>query len=302
MTRIGKIARLPQEIRERLNQRLNDGQQAKDLVKWLNKLPEVNAILKKEFHSSPIKAGNLTEWKNGGYEDWKREQAIGRQLGAITGITPEILRSQQGGVIDQMAVFFAAHMLASLKTLPDSADPDKTAKLWRELRISFSAMRRYQYYSTLLTERQAKLTPPADQAEQKKPLSEKEKKDAIDQIFGLHRYRADWDNVRKRYVGPGSKWREHQTKLAHIEQMKEAAAFHSLNAIEKAEKAGDLDAAARIAADLDVKYQNEKIWESFTVAEHQNDIQKARQAVAQHDALLAKTQSDPIRPNSTEFD
>jgi hypothetical protein len=223
MTRTGKIARLPQEIRELLNQRLCDGQPAKHLLKWLNNLPEVNAILKKEFKSSPITAGNLTEWKNGGYEDWKREQAIGRQLGAITGITPETLRAQEGGVIDQMAVFFAAHMLASLKSLPATADPDNSAKLWRELRISFSAMRRYQYYSTLLTERQAKLAPPTEQADRKTPLTYEEKKDAVHRILGIHSYRADWDNVRKRYVGPGAKWQEEQEKRSSIEHMKDTS-------------------------------------------------------------------------------
>ena len=35
MTRNGKIARLPREIRDELNRRLDDGGQGKDLVEWL---------------------------------------------------------------------------------------------------------------------------------------------------------------------------------------------------------------------------------------------------------------------------
>ena len=39
MARTGKIARLPDDIREQLNRRLNDGEKGKKLVMWLNSLP-----------------------------------------------------------------------------------------------------------------------------------------------------------------------------------------------------------------------------------------------------------------------
>src|ERR1035438_7957478 len=50
MTRVGKIARLPREIREQLNHRLQDGEIGKRLVDWLNSLPEVKAVLAGEFN------------------------------------------------------------------------------------------------------------------------------------------------------------------------------------------------------------------------------------------------------------
>src|ERR1700679_1065490 len=68
--RTGKIARLPREIRDQLNQRLNDGQSGRRLVAWLNSLPEVQRILVAEFDGSPINTPNLSHWKAGGYEDW----------------------------------------------------------------------------------------------------------------------------------------------------------------------------------------------------------------------------------------
>jgi hypothetical protein len=40
MTRNGKIARLPQEIREQVNRRLEDGEPGKQIAEWLNGLPE----------------------------------------------------------------------------------------------------------------------------------------------------------------------------------------------------------------------------------------------------------------------
>ena len=39
-TRNGKIARLPLEIREQLNRRLDDGEQGQPDLDWLNALPE----------------------------------------------------------------------------------------------------------------------------------------------------------------------------------------------------------------------------------------------------------------------
>jgi len=73
-TRTGKIARLPHHIREQLNRRLHEGEQAKHLAPWLNSLPEVQAILAAAFGGKPIRPQNLSEWKQGGYRDWLLQQ------------------------------------------------------------------------------------------------------------------------------------------------------------------------------------------------------------------------------------
>ena len=41
MTRNGKIARLPRQVRDQLNRRLRDGQKGNQLAAWLNSLPKV---------------------------------------------------------------------------------------------------------------------------------------------------------------------------------------------------------------------------------------------------------------------
>jgi hypothetical protein len=74
MTRLGKIARLPREIREQLNIRLRNGEVGTQLVEWLNRLQEAQAVLAAQFGGRPINEQNLTEWKQGGYEDWLRHQ------------------------------------------------------------------------------------------------------------------------------------------------------------------------------------------------------------------------------------
>jgi hypothetical protein len=73
-TRNGKIARLPLAVREELNRRLDEGEQGKKLVAWLNGLPAVQAIAATEFGGKPIREQNLSEWKQRGYRDWLAKQ------------------------------------------------------------------------------------------------------------------------------------------------------------------------------------------------------------------------------------
>lgn len=75
MTRNGKIARLPKDIREELNQRLQEGTDTgRTLADWLNSLPEVRAALAAHFGGTEIREQNLSEWKKGGYQEWSRHQ------------------------------------------------------------------------------------------------------------------------------------------------------------------------------------------------------------------------------------
>lgn len=76
-TRNGRIARLPRAIREELNQRLDEGEPGKELVAWLNTLPEVVALAEAEHGGKPLREQNLSEWRKGGYRDWQiRQEAI----------------------------------------------------------------------------------------------------------------------------------------------------------------------------------------------------------------------------------
>src|SRR5208282_4794000 len=67
MTRVGKIAHLPHDIREQLNRRLMDGETGRDLVAWLNSLPETQRVTLALFDGRPVSEQNLSEWKQGGY-------------------------------------------------------------------------------------------------------------------------------------------------------------------------------------------------------------------------------------------
>jgi hypothetical protein len=73
-TRNGKIADLPNDIREQLNLRLLEGETGRELAAWLNALPAVQSILGSQFNGSPISKVNITHWRQGGYLQWVTER------------------------------------------------------------------------------------------------------------------------------------------------------------------------------------------------------------------------------------
>src|SRR6185312_12151444 len=78
-TRTGKIARLPKNIREQINQRLENGERTPTILQWLNDLPKVQKLITEQFGGHPIRQQNLSQWRLGGYIDWTRHQLLREQ-------------------------------------------------------------------------------------------------------------------------------------------------------------------------------------------------------------------------------
>jgi hypothetical protein len=85
MTRNGKIARLPREVREQLNRRLFNGEPGNRLVEWLNGLPETQRVLADDFGGREINEQNLSEWKQGGFREWETRQETLAQARELDG-------------------------------------------------------------------------------------------------------------------------------------------------------------------------------------------------------------------------
>jgi hypothetical protein len=69
-SRTGKIACLPEEIRDEVNYRLIDGIKGPELLPWLNSQPEVRDVLTRHFGGRDINHQNLSAWRRGGFRDW----------------------------------------------------------------------------------------------------------------------------------------------------------------------------------------------------------------------------------------
>src|SRR5579883_1356151 len=111
MTRNGKIARLPQHVRNELNQRLADGLPGDELVDWLNGHKEVQEVLHREFEDRPINEPNLSAWKLGGFVDWQRHQEACERVEQLVEQTEDLEELAQGeSVANRLGVVLASEL------------------------------------------------------------------------------------------------------------------------------------------------------------------------------------------------
>jgi hypothetical protein len=143
-TQVGKIGRLPKEIREQLNHRLENGEIGKELIRWLNSLPEVQKILADLFGGRAIREQNLSEWRKRGYVNWlhsrdaflelqQRMEAI-RTLGGTGGKNDVDVNHYLGKIL-------VIELADAIERLQQIKDPAKRWQLLRKLSLEFSRLR-----------------------------------------------------------------------------------------------------------------------------------------------------------------
>jgi hypothetical protein len=88
--RNGKIARLPRSLRNQLNERLDRSEESPQLLDWLNALPEVQKVVKDHFAGVPISKQNLSEWRQGGFEEWLARRDLCEAARDVTELSEEM--------------------------------------------------------------------------------------------------------------------------------------------------------------------------------------------------------------------
>ena len=73
---LGKIARLPADIRDEVSLRLYNGRTYPDILAWLNELPPVKEILAARFDAAPVNTQNLSNWRATGFLRWLKPNKI----------------------------------------------------------------------------------------------------------------------------------------------------------------------------------------------------------------------------------
>jgi hypothetical protein len=127
--RNGKIARLSPEIRQQLNQRLEMSEQSPDLLPWLNALPEVQAILKKNFDGVPVSRQNLSEWRQGGFQEWLARRDFAADVSDATRLVEDLDEaSREGELADYAATVLAARFTVLLARWNGEVDEQFEAK------------------------------------------------------------------------------------------------------------------------------------------------------------------------------
>jgi hypothetical protein len=215
MTRTGKIARLPHDIRTELNSRLQDGEQAKTLLEWLNTEPRVQETLKEKFGGRPVNEQNLSEWKQGGYQDWLRHEesrALVERLTEQCDDLDEAAGEQE--ISDRFAGVLAAEMARLAMTLMENeADPEKRWQRLREVHRELSQLRRddHRAMRTVIERNRWNRQVDREDEEAAKREAEEGKKRLIDLcLSGMH------NGVMAEAFGGGEYGKKMATILHHI--------------------------------------------------------------------------------------
>ena len=112
--RNGKVARLPKDIREIINRMLDDGAQYQSIIRELDKHRHRWPDGVKEFTD-----GNLSEWHQGGYQDWVREQEIQADLQArreyAEALDPATPKADVADMVEKIGALRLYHLLASIE-------------------------------------------------------------------------------------------------------------------------------------------------------------------------------------------
>jgi hypothetical protein len=103
-TRTGKIARCPLAIREEVNRRLLDGEPGPKILAWLNAQESVLRILDEQFGEEPVNRQNLTEWRQGGYQDFLKRREQLERTKHLAGYAAELAERGQGTAGGNVAI------------------------------------------------------------------------------------------------------------------------------------------------------------------------------------------------------
>jgi hypothetical protein len=123
--RRGKIARLLREIRDELNEFIDEGTPAEEILNWLNKEYDVMNTMATYFDGSPINAQNLTNWRQGGFEEWRLQRErleFARELRADAAAMAE--EACEADLAGYVSTILLAELAQGVKeVLPTLADP-----------------------------------------------------------------------------------------------------------------------------------------------------------------------------------
>src|SRR3954467_14974114 len=102
--RNGKIARLPKQTRDMLNRMLDDGLPYRIIIDELGEAGE------------GLNLQNLTNWKQGGYQDWVKNQELIEQLRLQIEHAIDLL-NETGGAANTAKVIEACHMVGATQLM-----------------------------------------------------------------------------------------------------------------------------------------------------------------------------------------
>lgn len=187
--RTGKIARLPFDIRTEVNQWLRDGVPYAQIIAFLAAKGYDGST-----ESRPtINEQNLTNWKDGGHQDWLKEQERLADMAAKREFAMQIVKENDGSRLHEANLHLAASQLYDVLT---DFDPQRLKDLLDEAPENYAAIANalaklskgnieVQKYKAAVTDAQREVAKLRDKG---KALDDNERTailDEVDKILGL---------------------------------------------------------------------------------------------------------------------
>ena len=147
MARNGKIARLPLHIRTELTQRLSENEPGTKLVEWLNGEAGLFLDTDAEGNRIPITEQNLSEWRQGGYQDWLRHEEARQFTEDLAEQAGELDKAADGkSISDRFGALLAVDMARlAKKFLEQETDDEKRWERLKEISRELSRLRRDEH-------------------------------------------------------------------------------------------------------------------------------------------------------------
>lgn len=115
---------MPRAVRQELNRRLEEGEEGKKLVAWLNALPEVQAVVSAEFGGKAIREQNLSEWKQGGFQDWQAQQEALEVAARLGEDAAEWNEAGRAPLTETLALWTAARYAVASRRVAQTEGPE----------------------------------------------------------------------------------------------------------------------------------------------------------------------------------
>ena len=195
--RNGNVARLPKILRDRVNAMLDDGATYDQIITELEKSTTPPLPYR-------ISVNNLSNWKDGGYQDYLRDQAWREQMTINADRFLDLAKTNEGADIAAGGVQAALIQICQLMDQlfnPRSGEPDPAThvRIANTLsRLSRSIITLSQYRDELA---QAKANDPASPEARHRARLELVAK--VDELFGIGNGRSSLARVKEVFPIPG---------------------------------------------------------------------------------------------------
>ncbi len=120
-TKRGKVARLPERIRDEVCRRLHDGETAAKILPWLNALPQVQRVIAEDFEGLRINDQNLSAWRNTGYQEWVRRRERVDRTRELARYAAEQAKADGSSIADGAKSIASGKLLELLEAVDDAS-------------------------------------------------------------------------------------------------------------------------------------------------------------------------------------